>query len=117
MVLLLLKKQDFFVQETPAAGIYELIMVYGYQHVVRGATLLGKTLSVSIDPQLEDALNKSSKRKKTERGAIRDMRPADSLFSTKSFDLLASLLRLLPLDRYSAQMALSHSFFSMDESS
>ena len=115
LILLLLRKQEFFAQETKEAGVFELVCLYGTKNVVDAVTTLGLKLDVELHNAVyEEKLNNAVGRKSVKQ-IICDLRSADSPFSPIAFEFLAHLLHLCPAKRMTASQALHHPFLKVEK--
>ena len=129
-ICLLLRKHAFFMQNTPADGIFEMCCLYGFNRVKEEALNLGMNLKITTADILLSTTDEAVKVSLSSNVHMQDMsnlyegtwlpepdlfhrlrRTADlDCFSLPAFDLLAGLLALSPAQRISSEGALSHSF-------
>ena len=114
-VLLLLRKEIFFVQNTPGEGIMELCKLFGAHRVSEVALHLGKTVTIKLNSSTEREMKDLSDTKAEvifcRLRSTSSACPERLWFSLCAFDLLKDLLALSPSRRKTAAGALCHRFF------
>lgn len=113
--MLLLRKQEFFAQETKEASVFELVCLYGTKNVVDAVTTLGLKLDVELHNTVYEEKLYNAVGRKSVKQIICDLRSADSPFSPIAFEFLAHLLHLCPAKRMTASQALHHPFLKVEK--
>ena len=110
LVLLLLRKKVFFIQDTPADGIMEFCKLYGAHEVVKVALRLGKTITIKLNATSEIDMREISVAKEHKIFQQLQKNCGPNSFSQCAFSFLEILLALSPSQRKTAAVALKHPF-------
>ena len=110
LILLLLRKKEFFIQDTPADGIMEFCKLYGAHKVAKVALQLGKKITIKLNTTSEIAMRELSSATVKEIFQALRQNCGPNSFSQCAFELLAILLALHPARRATAAFALKHPF-------
>ena len=113
MILLLLRKESFFIQNSDAEGIMEMCFLYGANRVSQVALNLGKKLTIKMInyASLETEMQELSHIKEADIfGRLRVSSDPNS-FSPETFKFLSTLLTLSPTKRISAANGFKISLF------
>lgn len=116
LALLLLRKKQFFIQDTSGDGIMEMCKLYGSHRVSQVALDLGKTITIKIEDYFMECkmktLSRIPERQIFERLANLPVAASNcqEKFSISAFQFLSKLLSLTPSDRFTAEEALEHNF-------